>query len=813
MEVKGVQYVCFLLLALLIFSGCNLSKEMPQTRALGSEFDAEQYKKPSSTGLYTQSWALIIGINRYRSSAIRPLSYAEKDARDIKTALERTGFPSDNIFLLLNHEATKDAIEEHFYERLGRRANQDDRVLVFFAGHGEQEQRPHGGEENFLLPHDADRNNLPRTALSLEELRRIGNWIKARHILFVLDACHSGFPIERVAPGELTPEHLQRLARTRAMQILSAGRSGETAKEQHGNGIFTSHLLRGLEGLADFNKDGLITLGELYVFVFNKVSEETFGDQNPQLGRLAGEGEFLFRPSSSRYLLMGDRHIQRPDPIDSTSSSEASFVEDESIYALAFSWVRLHAERGEALAQAFLGALYLEGRGVKKNEAEGLRWIRKAADQGSALAQGVLGKAYINGIGVDPDEVTGKFWLHKAAEQGDALAQAELGEMYAEGRGVKRDETQAIEWFQKSAGQGDAQAQAHLSLMYRQGRGVPKDEAKGIDLLHQAADQGYASAQAELGWMYLVGRGVAQDDAVAMEWFRKAAEQGHAAAQAELGWLYAYGDGVPRDDAAAVEWFRKAAKQGNSNGQAWLGMMHVYGDGVPRDDAIAMELFRKAAKQGNSNGQAWLGWLYAEGRGVARDYAVAMEWFRKAADQGHSRAQIELGWMYAYGRGVKQDDMAAVEWFRKAADQGHSRAQVQLGEMYAEGRGVKQDDMAAVEWFRKAAEKENSDSQTWLGWMYAEGRGVKQDDMAAAEWFRKAAKQGNEHGQAWLSWMYAKGRGVARDDAAAAKWLHKAAQGYLPEIPGFKCSGPQCWPYKEDQVLAAIRGEDRAKRR
>lgn len=39
------------------------------------------------------------------------------------------------------------------------------------------------------------------------------------------------------------------------------------------NGLFTTYLLEGLSGGSDINSDGLITIGELYDFVYARVTE------------------------------------------------------------------------------------------------------------------------------------------------------------------------------------------------------------------------------------------------------------------------------------------------------------------------------------------------------------------------------------------------------------------------------------------------------------------------------------------------------------------------------------------------------------
>ena len=85
-------------------------------------------------GLYKNSWALVIGINAYKG---RPLNYAVADARAVAAALPALGFPAQNVRLLLDGDATKARIETVLYGDLAKKIGPEDRLLLYFAGHGE----------------------------------------------------------------------------------------------------------------------------------------------------------------------------------------------------------------------------------------------------------------------------------------------------------------------------------------------------------------------------------------------------------------------------------------------------------------------------------------------------------------------------------------------------------------------------------------------------------------------------------------------------------------------------------------------------
>ena len=205
--------------------------------------DVSPEPSPASAGaFYPNSWALVIGINRYPKAP--GLAYAVADANAVAEALPALGFPKENIRLLLDGNATKARIER-VLDREFPKMGPDDRLLVFFAGHGET-LRIKGGEEGFLLPFDADPEALASTAISMDEVKKIGLRAKAKHVLFVMDACFSGFAATREAPRPATDEYITAALREPVIQVITAGRKGERAIEDAGHGLFTRRFLDGL---------------------------------------------------------------------------------------------------------------------------------------------------------------------------------------------------------------------------------------------------------------------------------------------------------------------------------------------------------------------------------------------------------------------------------------------------------------------------------------------------------------------------------------------------------------------------------------
>src|SRR5689334_5147065 len=82
---------------------------------------------------YTASHALVIGINSYDDPRFVPLGQAEEDAASVADLLKATPY-NFNVSLILGKAATRQAILGELF-RL-RRTNPDDRIIVYFAGHG-----------------------------------------------------------------------------------------------------------------------------------------------------------------------------------------------------------------------------------------------------------------------------------------------------------------------------------------------------------------------------------------------------------------------------------------------------------------------------------------------------------------------------------------------------------------------------------------------------------------------------------------------------------------------------------------------------
>lgn len=188
---------------------------------------------------------------------------------------------------------------------------------------------------------------------------------------------------------------------------------------------------------------------------------------------------------------------------DNSLIREANTALSQKDYSSAFSKFSVLAQHGNATAQFNLGAFYVNGQGVQRDEKQAFDWFGKSAAQGNAHALQVIqreaargnenAKNQLNRIqqltassqsqlhdqsqpssSVPVDDKTLLVEANTAlaqknysaafpkfailAQHGNAIAQFNVGAFYINGQGVQRDEKQAFDWFAKSAAQGNARA-------------------------------------------------------------------------------------------------------------------------------------------------------------------------------------------------------------------------------------------------------------------------------------------------------------------------------------------------------------------
>jgi uncharacterized caspase-like protein len=229
------------------------------------------------------AWILSIGINNYVNRQLKldlAVGDAETFAAQFSAAQERLGRYEPRVVPLLDRAATRANVmlaldilagareaPEDAPEALRalKRAEPEDAVVIFFAGHGTAD-----GGRFYLIPRDvgflgtrddlgADEfQQMVAGSISDQDLSRSLEGIDAHDIVLLIDACRSGQALHADDPrqGPMNSPGLAQLAYEKGMYILTAAQAYQDAieapevKDRRAHGLLTQALLDNLSSTA-----------------------------------------------------------------------------------------------------------------------------------------------------------------------------------------------------------------------------------------------------------------------------------------------------------------------------------------------------------------------------------------------------------------------------------------------------------------------------------------------------------------------------------------------------------------------------------
>ena len=242
-----------------------------------------------------ERWAIVVGISKYKHESWN-LKYADRDAEAVYELLRSPlggEFKADHVVKLTNQEATTDNIINALRSFLKKPAPEDI-VLIYFACHGSPDLD--NSDIVYLLTHDTNPRNISGTAVLMREIKSsLQDFLRAERVIVLADTCHSaaiGDGMGRRSTtdnAQLVNQYLTEASKARkGVALLTSAEqyevSFEDAKWGGGHGVFTHYLLEGMQGEADINQNGIVTVGELFEYVRDKVQEATENRQNPSIG-------------------------------------------------------------------------------------------------------------------------------------------------------------------------------------------------------------------------------------------------------------------------------------------------------------------------------------------------------------------------------------------------------------------------------------------------------------------------------------------------------------------------------------------------
>jgi hypothetical protein len=311
--------------SLIAFAACTTAQQAQQQpkqdQKKGRDLKYEENNTaPTPSVVVPRGYALIVGIASYKNLPSKSqLEFSERDADAIYSILispEGGNFRAENVHRLSGAQATMANLKRELETWLPSVAKEEDRVVIYFAGHGFI-----SAGRAYLAPYDLDPANIPGTGYPMETLGQVaGSRIKAKWKVLLTDACHSG-AITPDADAQALNQSL--LDMSRSMFSLTASRDRERSFESKdwgsGHGIFTYYVVKGLEGEADESGDGIVTADELSNYVRRNVREATKGQQNPTSDRGSFDPNMLLA-----FLPNGLRVAHQPPPVDGTLIFESN---------------------------------------------------------------------------------------------------------------------------------------------------------------------------------------------------------------------------------------------------------------------------------------------------------------------------------------------------------------------------------------------------------------------------------------------------------------------------------------------------------
>ena len=411
----------------------------------------------SQTG---KDWAVVVGIDDYKK--VRRLKYAVKDAKGISQILRKQGF---HVKTLFNDQATRHAILKELGSNLIKKVKPEDRVLVFYAGHGETWGVTKDRNMGYLIPVEGQSDSLVATGISMGHIRELTNILPARHVLFLMDVCYGGIAGQQFRSiSPLTESYIKVITREQGRQLITAGGADQQAIEGPvwGHSVFTYYLLEGLgKGLADLNDDGIIPASELYTYLDQRVytaAQLTGHTQRPELWSLSAEkGEFVFLGQTKTDQKATSRTVPTAEIEDGKEAAEVAKLRDE-------------------LARLQSQLIQLKKSGVEDLKAKDGESEKKVDDLSQQTASD------------RPDS------YQQACKQGNVEGCFQLARLYVLGEGVNRDMGLGASLFEKACRAGENKSCTALGSLYWMGTGVPVDRKLAIALWNHACKGGNSKA-------------------------------------------------------------------------------------------------------------------------------------------------------------------------------------------------------------------------------------------------------------------------------------------------------------------------------
>lgn len=306
------------------------------------------------------SHALVIGISNYQHVRKLPPTRDAEDVARLLTDPERGGYPLSQVTVLTEEAATRTGILAAL-ELLAARAATSSRVLVYFSGHGGS-----ANGEYYLVPSDgkwATQAEVAATSISSTELNERLGRIAAAQVTVVLDCCRAsgiaaadlvGLTPDRSALTDPADEsQFTTLTSGKGRSVLAGSLAQGSSYVLGGarNGVFTRHLLAGLEKAA--GTAGVVRVFDLYEYVEQQVRAE-MPAQQPLFKAALRENYALVRYPDEAFVLPPRTDALEYDAFISFEESQRAWVEKTLVPGLRKLGVKVSLEADYGLGEAWV---------------------------------------------------------------------------------------------------------------------------------------------------------------------------------------------------------------------------------------------------------------------------------------------------------------------------------------------------------------------------------------------------------------------------------------------------------------------------
>jgi formylglycine-generating enzyme required for sulfatase activity len=260
-----------------------------------------------------QRLALVIGNCVFEDNTLTQLEAPDADVDSLVEVLRDKdigGF--DEVIPLVNENYPKVNKEiARFYNRKKR----DDLLLLYYSGHGVRDKRG----RLYLTVRDTERDLLSATAIPAAYITDVMDGCLSKRKVLILDCCHSGAFGAKGIIGTSVGTGSEFAGSGSGKVVLTATDSTQYAWEgdrvtgEADKSVFTHFLTQGLKtGAADSDDDGMITIDELYDYVYEQVIDVT-PDQTPEKWSFRQRGEIVIA-YAKRLSPELQRRLDDPDP-------------------------------------------------------------------------------------------------------------------------------------------------------------------------------------------------------------------------------------------------------------------------------------------------------------------------------------------------------------------------------------------------------------------------------------------------------------------------------------------------------------------